>query len=69
MEAVREILTSGGRTLAQGALAWLWARSEKTIPIPGFRTVQQVEENCGALQTGPLAKDQMAEIETILERN
>src|SRR5215216_2156438 len=69
MEAVREILTSGGRTLAQGALAWLWARSEKTIPIPGFRTVQQVEENCGALQSGPLAKDQMAEIEKILERN
>jgi len=47
----------------------LWARSEKTIPIPGFRTVQQVEENCGALQSGPLAKDQMAEIEKILERN
>lgn len=69
MEAVREILNSDGRTLAQGALAWLWARSEKTIPIPGFRTVQQVEENCGALRSGPLAKDQMAEIETILERN
>ena len=68
-EAVREILTSGGRTLAQGALAWLWARSDQTIPIPGFRTVQQVEENCGALQFGPLAEDQMAEIETILERN
>lgn len=69
MEAVRAILTSSGRTLAQGALAWLWARSEKTIPIPGFRTVQQVEENCGALQFGPLAKAQMAEIETTLERN
>ncbi len=24
LEAVREILTSEGRTLAQGALAWLW---------------------------------------------
>jgi aryl-alcohol dehydrogenase-like predicted oxidoreductase len=69
MEAVREILSSGGRTLAQGALAWLWARSDQTIPIPGFRTVRQVEENCGALQFGPLAKDQVAEIETILERN
>lgn len=69
MEAVREILTSGGRTLSQGALAWLWARSDQTIPIPGFRTVQQVEENCGALQLGPLAKNQMKEIETILERH
>lgn len=69
MEAVREILTSGGRTLSQGALAWLWARSDQTIPIPGFRTVQQVEENCGALELGPLAKNQMKEIETILERH
>ncbi|MBI5961705.1 MAG: aldo/keto reductase, partial [Chloroflexi bacterium] len=40
IEAVREVLTSGGRTLTQGALAWIWGRSEKTIPIPGFKTVQ-----------------------------
>jgi aryl-alcohol dehydrogenase-like predicted oxidoreductase len=68
LEAIREILTSGGRTLAQGALAWLWARSEKTIPIPGFRTVAQVEENVGAMQFGPLSVGQMREIDTILER-
>jgi aryl-alcohol dehydrogenase-like predicted oxidoreductase len=66
MEAVRDILTCNGRTLAQGALGWLWARSEKTIPIPGFRTVTQVEENCGALQFGPLASEQLSEIETLL---
>lgn len=68
MESVREILTSSGRTLPQGALAWLWARSEQTIPIPGFRTVAQVEENCGALDYGPLASDQMREIEMYLGR-
>ena len=51
LDAVREILPSDGRTLAQGALAWLWARSEQCIPIPGFRTVAQVEENCGALHS------------------
>ena len=67
-DAVREILKSDGRTLAQGAIGWLWARSSKTIPIPGFRTVEQVEENCGALQFGPLAAGQMQEIETLLER-
>lgn len=66
--AVREILTSGGRTLAQGALAWLWARSPRTLPIPGFRTVAQVEDNCGALEHGPLNIVQMQEIEIILER-
>ena len=69
VEAVREILTSNGRTLPQGALAWLWARSEQTVPVPGFRTVKQVEENFGALEFGPLEKDQMQEIETILGRS
>lgn len=66
VSAVSEILRSDGRTLAQGALAWLWARSEKNIPIPGFRNVAQVEENCGALAFGPLTTDQMREIEAIL---
>jgi len=68
LEAVREILTSGGRTLAQGALAWLWARSEKTIPIPGFKTVAQVEENVAAMEFGPLSAGQMREIDMLLER-
>ena len=68
MEAVQEILKSGGRTVAQGALAWIWARSEQTLPIPGFRTVAQVEENCAALQFGPLTAEQMKEIEILLKR-
>ncbi len=67
-EAVREILTGGGRTVAQGALAWLWALSPRTIPIPGFRTVAQVEENCRALEFGPLTPAQMREIDVILNR-
>jgi aryl-alcohol dehydrogenase-like predicted oxidoreductase len=68
VEAVREILTSGGRTLAQGALAWIWGRSPNTIPIPGFRTIGQVEENIAAMQFGPLAAEQMAEIDALLGR-
>lgn len=68
LEAVREILTSDGRTLPQGAIAWLWARSGQTIPIPGFRTVPQVEENCNAMHKGPLKPEQMREIDKLLER-
>jgi aryl-alcohol dehydrogenase-like predicted oxidoreductase len=68
LAALREILTSGGRTLAQGALAWLWARSGRTIPIPGFKTAAQVEENCGALARGPLTAQQMDEIDRLLGR-
>lgn len=67
-DAIRQILTSGGRTLAQGALAWLWARSPQTIPIPGFRTVAQVQENAAAMRFGPLTPEQMREIDAILGR-
>jgi aryl-alcohol dehydrogenase-like predicted oxidoreductase len=66
LDAVRQVLTSGGRTLSQGALAWLWTRSPTTLPIPGFRTVAQVTENCGALKLGPLTSAQMAEIAGLL---
>ncbi|MFN2108124.1 MAG: aldo/keto reductase [Anaerolineae bacterium] len=66
IEAVREILTSNGRSLAQGALAWLWARSETNIPIPGFRTVKQVEENAEAMQFGPLTQSQVEEIDALI---
>jgi aryl-alcohol dehydrogenase-like predicted oxidoreductase len=68
LEKIREILTSNGRTLVQGALAWIWARSEKTIPIPGFKTVTQVEENARAMEFGPLTPEQMKEIDTLLGR-
>ncbi|MEX2143268.1 MAG: aldo/keto reductase [Anaerolineales bacterium] len=68
VDAIRQILTSQGRTLAQGALCWLWARSEKNIPIPGFRNRKQVVENCGALNFGPLTQEQVAEIDRILDR-
>jgi aryl-alcohol dehydrogenase-like predicted oxidoreductase len=68
LEAVRRILTEGGRTLAQGALGWIWARSDRTIPIPGFRTAAQVEENAGAMACGPLGQDQLRRIDAALTR-
>jgi aryl-alcohol dehydrogenase-like predicted oxidoreductase len=68
LNAIRDVLTSEGRTLAQGALAWLWGCSERTVPIPGFKTVEQVKENAGAMQYGPLTPDQMAEIDRIIDR-
>lgn len=52
----------------KGALGWLWARSERTIPIPGFKTVKQVEENAAALQYGPLSQRQMDQIDELLGR-
>jgi aryl-alcohol dehydrogenase-like predicted oxidoreductase len=66
LDSVREILISDGRTLAQGALCWILARNEHCIPIPGFKTVAQVEENAGAARFGPLSPAQMQEIERLL---
>ncbi|WP_329109224.1 aldo/keto reductase [Micromonospora sp. NBC_01699] len=63
---VREALTVDGRTLAQGALGYLWARSPRTVPIPGCRTVAQLEENAGALAYGALTAAQLAEVERLL---
>jgi aryl-alcohol dehydrogenase-like predicted oxidoreductase len=66
LAAVREVLTSGGRTLAQGALAWIWARSPITVPIPGVRTVAQAEADADALAHGPLTPAQLAEVSRVL---
>jgi aryl-alcohol dehydrogenase-like predicted oxidoreductase len=68
LASIRDVLASNGRTLTQGALAWLWARSPLTVPIPGFKTVAQVEENCGAMALGPLTSGQLGEIDGILGR-
>ena len=67
-EAIREILTEGGRTPAQGALGWLWARSDRTIPIPGFKTPKQIQDNARAMEFGPLTEKQMSEISRLLSQ-
>jgi aryl-alcohol dehydrogenase-like predicted oxidoreductase len=66
LAALQEVLTRYGHTLAQAALGWLWAYADATVPIPGFKTASQVEENVGAMDFGPLGPDQMREIEALL---
>jgi aryl-alcohol dehydrogenase-like predicted oxidoreductase len=68
LDAVRGLLQTDGRTLVQGAIGWLWARSERTLPIPGFRTAAQVEDLAGALEKGPLPPSVMDEIERVIIR-
>ncbi len=66
MARVRDVLTSGGRNAAQGALAWLWAKSDVNIPIPGFKTLAQAEENARAMAFGPLSAEQLRQIDEAL---
>ncbi len=67
--AIKELLQVGGRSLVQGALGWLWGRSVTNIPVPGARTVHQVEELAAALHTGPLPEDVMLEIDALIGGN
>ena len=66
VEAIRDVLGSRGRTVAQGALCWLLARSDVLVPIPGFRTVAQAEENAAAITHGPLSEDEMEQVRQAL---
>lgn len=66
LDSVRAELTSDGRSLVQGALAWIWARSDRAVPIPGFRNAAQVDDLVRALEQGPLASEQFERVEHAL---
>jgi aryl-alcohol dehydrogenase-like predicted oxidoreductase len=61
-------LKADGRTLAQGALAWVWARSQLAVPIPGFKNEAQVLENADAARFGALDAERMARIDDELSQ-
>lgn len=66
VQALRDVLTSGDRSMAQGALAFIWGLDERMVPIPGFKTVQQVKDNAGALDFGPLTPKQIRQVQEIV---
>jgi aryl-alcohol dehydrogenase-like predicted oxidoreductase len=68
VQAMRQVLTRDGRSYVQAALGWIWARSPRTIPVPGFRTIEHVEENAQAMGFGPLNEEQMGEVQRLLGR-
>jgi aryl-alcohol dehydrogenase-like predicted oxidoreductase len=55
------LLRNADGTPAQVALAWLLARSEVVLPIPGTSQVSHLEENVRAAQI-TLTDDQVAEL-------
>ena len=69
-EAVRKMFADAGdvRTQAQIALDWIWTRSDRTLPIPGFKTLAQVTENIQAIEFGLLSNEQMNKIDEKFER-
>jgi aryl-alcohol dehydrogenase-like predicted oxidoreductase len=61
-QQIEPYLTSGGRSYEQGALGWIWARSPMTIPLPGFRSMEQMQALVQARQFGPLRVEVMQAI-------
>jgi aryl-alcohol dehydrogenase-like predicted oxidoreductase len=49
IEPLRGLAEHKGATLGQLVLAWLLARGEDIVPIPGTKRVERVDENLGAL--------------------
>jgi aryl-alcohol dehydrogenase-like predicted oxidoreductase len=60
VDEVREMAREKGCTAAQLALAWLLARGEHVVPIPGTRHIGRLEQNAGAaeieLESGDLER-------------
>jgi len=67
-EALRPILTKSGRSYVQGAIAWIWARSPRAVPVPGFRTAAQVEDLTGAMAHGPMSPADFDAVEARLRK-
>lgn len=38
------------------------------IPIPGFKTVEQVKDNAGALSFGSLSQDDVQQVQAIVAK-
>jgi aryl-alcohol dehydrogenase-like predicted oxidoreductase len=63
-DRVREVAQARGCTPAQLALAWLLARGETVIPIPGTSSVERLKENASAVDI-ELSNDEIERLEEI----
>lgn len=66
LDALKELLTFGGRSVVQGSLSWILAYSPQALPVPGFKTAKQAEENFSTASLDLLPDNIMAEIDQIL---
>ena len=61
VDAVNDMAKEKGATAAQLALAWVLAQGNDIVPIPGTRSIQRLEENCGSLNI-ELSPDDLARL-------
>src|SRR6186997_1375138 len=64
VERVEELAAERRCTPGQLALAWVLARGEDVVPIPGTTTVRHLEQNVAALEV-ELTPDDLADLEAV----
>ena len=65
VDAVHRLANDKGCTAAQLALAWVLARDERIVPIPGTRSIERLEENVRAADVS-LSDDELRRLDEIL---
>ncbi len=63
-EHVKNLARKKGCTTAQLALAWVLARGEDVVPIPGTKRVKYLEENMGAVRVA-FTRQELEEIDRL----
>ncbi|MBS1853309.1 MAG: aldo/keto reductase [Acidobacteria bacterium] len=64
VEKVKELAGRRGATAGQLALAWVLAKGEDLVPIPGTKRRKYLEENAGAAEIR-LTAEEVAELEAV----
>jgi aryl-alcohol dehydrogenase-like predicted oxidoreductase len=67
VDAVEQMAREKGCSAAQLALAWVLARGEHIVPIPGTRRIERLEENATAVDL-ELTTDELEHLERIAPR-
>lgn len=67
LDAVRSVASARGITPAQVALAWLLARGDRVVPIPGVKGKRHVEEAAAAVDVR-LSRAEMSALDSALVR-
>lgn len=67
-DRVREIAERRGSTPAQLALAWVMAKGQDIVPIPGTKSPQRLEQNAAAAELR-LSQHDVEELEDSISRD
>lgn len=68
LDEVKEIAAANNCSMAQLALAWLLAKDDSILPIPGTTSLEHLEENMGA-QSVQLDSASIARLDQLINQN